>query len=459
MTKLRVLVWTHVTAQRLENSWIKLPHPATRVKGVSNPKVSSFFQKAVETPIQSHPHEFDGLERGAREEIVIDVEQDNLEKMLVEENIMKQSIREANMKWHANDEEEFRLSAVSYALDFLKSMNGTLCYLIVAFRMLAKAPWTIRMVCVHIRQAAIYAISQGWFVNTLVSHGIHFSRAELALAAGTFLGDLTPNLPDDTDQPLLLLIQELPHICAGLFSVGSAVCKCCGGSKIVPIPTFAPELFWASSSWESLRHCLEHDCTPFPWITNPGDRSWRESNCSRDDVDIVDVKIGPWAYVSFRGDGADAFPHFSTIAETLQDTSLCHHGLIIKALVCSNVQETKARHFWLLEIENNKPVGLYDSLHGLMPVTLETAKKLKVTGFLLVKSQSNCPVLKSKELELVAGKPIRKERQSVPIAVRSRSAWLRSTQQHVAGSSTKVKKTATKRTATDQVSLGGFFDN
>ena len=207
-------------------------------------------------------------ERGAREESVIDVEQDNLEKMLVEENVMKQSIREANMKWHANEDQDFRLSAGKHALDFLKSMNGTLCYLVVAFRMPAKAPWTIRMVCVHIRQAAIYAISQGWFVNTLISHGIDFSRAELALAAGTFLGDLSPNLPDDTDQPLFLLIQELPNICAELFSVGSAVCKYCGGSKDVPIPTFATEISWTSPSWKSLRHCLENDCTPFPWITN-----------------------------------------------------------------------------------------------------------------------------------------------------------------------------------------------
>ncbi len=91
-----------------------------------------------------------------------------------------------------------------------------------------------------------------------------------------------------------------------------------------------------------------------------------------------------------------------------------------------------------------------------MPVTLEAAKQLKVTGFLLV---MHCPVLKSKELELVAGKPTRKERRSVPIAVRSRSAWLKSTQQHGVGSSTKVKKTSTKCTATEPVSLGKFFDN
>ena len=59
----------------------------------------------------------------------------------------------------------------------------------------------------------------------------------------------------------------------------------------------------------------------------------------------MDVKIGPWAYVSFRGDGVDVFPHFSTITETLKDTSLSHHDLTIKAIVCSNAQEINARLF------------------------------------------------------------------------------------------------------------------
>ena len=201
-------------------------NPVVKSKGAPSPKVTSFFQKAVETPIQSHPCDIDELEHGGQEDGVIDVEQDDLERSFVEENIMQQSIHEANMKWHSNDDEEFRVLAGRYALDFLKSMNGTLCYLMVAFRMLAKAPWTARMVCVHICQAAIYAISRGWFVNTVALHGIHFSRTELALAAGTFLGDLKPNLPDDTDQPLFLLIHELPHICADLFSTTIAGWQC-----------------------------------------------------------------------------------------------------------------------------------------------------------------------------------------------------------------------------------------
>ena len=212
------------------------------------------------------------------------------------------------------------------------------------------------------------------------------------------------------------------------------------------------------NSWNCLRHCLEHDCTPFPWVLNPSDRSWYESDCTRDDVDIVDIQAGPWVYVSFRGSGADAFPHFSTIADILQDTSLDHHGLAISGIVCSNVQEAKNRHYWLLEVENRKTIGLYDSLHGFCPVRVETSRKLEVTGILLVKSQSNNPVLKGKELELKAGKPVHKERQSVPIAVKSRLAWLRSTQQNLAGSSNKVKKATGKRTVTDQASLGKFFD-
>ena len=283
-------------------------------------------------------------------------------------------------------------------------MNGTLCYLMVAFRMLAKAPWTARMVCVHVRQAALYAISKDWFFHTLTSHGIQFSRAELALAAGTFLGDLTPNLPDDPDQPLFLIIHELPHICADLFSTGKAVCKCGGQTKSMPVPTFASAISWSTPEWRSLKHCLEQDCTPFPWILNPKDISWHGKNCERQDVDVIDVQIGPWAYVSLRGESINDFPTYSTVTEILQDTSLSSQGLMIRAMVCCNLLETGARHFWLLEIDNGKPVGLFDSLQGLMPVTLEATRKLRITGFLLAKTQTCCPVLKSKELELVAGK-------------------------------------------------------
>ena len=165
----------------------------------------------------------------------------------------------------------------------------------------------------------------------------------MALAAGTFLGDLTPNLPDDPDQPLFLIIHELPHICAGLFSTGRAVCKCCGQTKSVPVPTFASAVSWSTPTWISLKHCLEQGCTPFPWILNPKDTSWHDQNCERQDADVVDVQIGPWAYVSLRGESINDFPAYSTVTEILQDTSLSPQGLMIRAVVCCNLLESSAR--------------------------------------------------------------------------------------------------------------------
>ena len=226
----------------------------------------------------------------------------------------------------------------------------------------------------------------------------------------------------------------------------------------MPVPTFASAISWSTPAWESLRHCLERDCTLFPWISNPSDTSWHEKDCARHDVDIVDIQVGSWAYVSFRGEKIEEFPSYSTVAEILQDTSLEPQGLAIRVMVCCNVLEIKVRHFWLLEVENGKPVGLFDSLHGLMPVTLEATRKLWITGFLLVKLQTDCPVLKSKELELVAGKLVRKERQSVSIAVQSRAAWLRAMHQQPTKPAAKVKKAAVKRSPTEQKLLGRFFD-
>ena len=428
-----------------------------RVKGVTNTNVSQLLQKAINTPIQSQTKEQDELDHESPKDEVIDLEQEDLAKALAAENVLKQSIHEANIKWHTDEDEDFRETAGKYALEFLKSMNGTLCYLMVALRMLAKAPWTAKMVCVHVRQAAIYAISKGWYVNTSNSHGIQFSRAELALAAGTFLGDLTPNLPDDPDQPIFLPIHLLPSACADLFSTGTSVCQSCGHTKTVPVPTFASAISWSSPTWLSLRQCVEHHCTPFPWISDPADVTWHDKACKRHDTAVIDIQIGPWAYVSFRGEGLEHFPGYSTVADILQDTSLESKGFVIQAFVCCNIHDVKARHFWLLEVQNGKPVWLFDSLGGLTPITLEVTKKLWITGFLLGRKRADYPVLTSKALEEVAGKLGRKERASVPIAVPSRTTWLRKTQQQITKATAKDKKSSAKRGSGGQKLLGKFF--
>ncbi len=197
------------------------------------------------------------------------------------------AINDANAKWHAEDDEAYRNAVAEYALGSLRSMDGTLCFLAVAFRMLAKAPWTSTMISIHIRQAALQAIHEGWFLKTQRTHGIAFGRTELALAASTFLGDLTPELPNDTDYPLFLIIHELPRSCTSLFSSGKFFCKQCGGIEPSPVPSFATSTTWIMLSWRNLVTCLKVDSAPFPWRIHKEDRNWHEKGCDRDDVDTL----------------------------------------------------------------------------------------------------------------------------------------------------------------------------
>ena len=112
-----------------------------------------------------------------------------------------------------------------------------------------------------------------------------------------------------------------------------------------------------SPAWVNLRQCIEYQCTPFPWIYDPTDLSWHDAACDRHDTDVVDIQIAPWVYVSFRGNEMKHFPDYSTITDILRDTSLESKGLAIQAFVCCNIHEVKARHFWLLEVQNHKRFG------------------------------------------------------------------------------------------------------
>ncbi len=80
-----------------------------------------------------------------------------------------------------------------------------------------------------------------------------------------------------------------------------------------------------------------------------------------------------------------------------------------------------------------------------------------MTGIVLIKPQSCRPVLKSRELELKAGKPVHKERRSVAIQVKSRNLWLKSTQQTSVHCLRKVRKTSSKHNPSEQPFLGKFF--
>ena len=104
------------------------------------------FQTAVETPIQ---------------------------------NYLKLAISAANRKWHAEDEESVRNSVEHYALDFLRSMSGALCYLTVACQGPMGKPYGQ---CPHTSSSYVCYLPGMVYVNAHKTHGINFSRAELALA-------------------------------------------------------------------------------------------------------------------------------------------------------------------------------------------------------------------------------------------------------------------------------------
>ena len=63
------------------------------------------LQKAIDTPVQSQNKEHDEFEH-----------EEDCARARVAENVLKQSIHEANMKWHAHEDEDFRDMAGKYAL-------------------------------------------------------------------------------------------------------------------------------------------------------------------------------------------------------------------------------------------------------------------------------------------------------------------------------------------------------
>ena len=67
----------------------------------------------------------------------------------------------------------------------------------------------------------------------------------------------------------------------------------------------------------------------------------------------------------------------------------------------------------------------YDSLKGFQKITLELYRSLSVTGLLLTAGTSKKPVLRTTDLDIVAGRVPRVERQAKPIQVAGRSASYR----------------------------------
>ena len=118
-------------------------------------------------------------------------------------------VNDAIEKWYPKLDKQTKREDTAAAATFLRFMNSTLCFLTVSFRMLSKAPWKPKMLIAHVRQAALAAIGNDWYVWTTLQHRIPFTRAELALAAVSYRGCLEPKMPDDPAQAIFSMIDWL----------------------------------------------------------------------------------------------------------------------------------------------------------------------------------------------------------------------------------------------------------
>ena len=306
-----------------------------------------------------------------------------------------------------------------FAVNFLLTMNSTQCFFTVAMRMLSKAPWTEAMVSLDVRQAAIVAISRGWYVKCEDFGKCPFTRAELALAAGAYQGLLTPTIPDDTTVALRTIIDHLPPACDSLFTHDEVSCPFCHATKNGIVPTFSISISWKSSEWVDLKTSLSQ-AQPFLGYLPKG---WHPPGCDRDDQYPTVTRLGKWIYLELRPyPMSDSFfPLLGESITLLSDQSLGEDGLRVVSLVCSNLRAGANRHYWLIELVDGRIQHAYDSLQGLQPLTQEVYRALHVTGILLKADLGSKPCLRNQKLDQIGGKVAPVRRQQQPIKVPSRS--------------------------------------
>ena len=354
-------------------------------------------------------------------ESIINEEEKRINELILAKEIQIQAeavqlVRDAGEKWLAHVPNQKRNDIEKFAVQFLLAMDSTLCFFTVSLRMIALAPWKDSMVSIDVRQAAVVAISKGWFVKSDPFTAYPFTRAELALAAGSYLGKITPNLADDATVALRAIVELLPIACDEFFAQVSLACPFCHAKAVGAAPIFSTAVTWKSDEWVNLKTTLE-GATPF---VSSFPNNWHAPTCDRAEFVPTAADFGPWAYLEFRPYPVfqdDFFPLLSDIASLLADTSLIDLGLEVVGLVCSNIAAGNNRHYW--------PQTVYDSLKGVQKITRELYRSLSVTGLLLTAGTGKKPVLRTTDLDVVAGRVPRVERQAKPIKVAGRSASYR----------------------------------
>ena len=291
-----------------------------RRAGIPNPTIAGKEPHDVATGVKNQSTDVPMIDL----ESIINEEEKRINEVILAKEIQIQAeaaqlVRDAGEKWLSQVPDQKRNDIEKFAIQFLLAMDSTLCFFTVSLRMIALAPWKDSMVSIDVRQAAVVAISKGWFVKSDPFNAYPFTRAELALAAGSYLGKITPSLAGDATVALRAIVELLPIACDEFFAQVSLACPFCQAKYL--------------------------EFRPYPVFQ-------------------------------------DFFPLLSDTTSLLNDTSILDLGLEVVGLVCSNIAAEDSRHYWLVECSQARPQMAYDSLKGVQKITLELYRSLSVTGLL-----------------------------------------------------------------------------
>ena len=342
-----------------------------------------------------------------------------------QETLMKTEINDAVHKWCATYPAAHQIRVAHVAFKFRCRISSTICFLVAAYRLLAKAPWTTNMIAVDIKQAAFYAISKGWSLKDPTAGDFPFSVAELAVAAATYLEQIPPGVPEDPFYALFVMLGFLPPVCSKLFSTVTLTCSHCLATCTAPCPFFNTHVTWAMTDWVDFATALA-EATMHPWVQSQG---WHAEGCNMSQH-LIDLKtMTSWVLLQLQPEHHDKYPFVCDSMNLAKDQSLLRINATITGFLCSNSrsQQDRRRHYWVVEFENGIPKYVFDSLQGKQRLTTELAKKLRVFGVLFNVGNEHVPFLRTRYLDEAAGivPAIHRGRNPIIVLGRGRIQWAR----------------------------------
>ena len=256
------------------------------------------------------------------------------------ETLMETEINDAVHKWCATYPAAHQIRVAHVALKFRCRISSTICFLVAAYRLLAKAPWTTNMIAVDIKQAAFYAISKGWSLKDPTAGDFPFSVAELAVAAATYLEQIPPGVPEDPFYALFVMLGFLPPVCSKLFSTVTLTCAHCLATCTAPCPFFNTHVTWTMTEWVDLATALT-EATMHPWVQSQG---WHAEGCNMSQH-LIDLKnMTSWVLLQLQPEHHDKYPFVCDSMNLAKDQSLLRINATITAFLCSNSRGQQDRH-------------------------------------------------------------------------------------------------------------------